>query len=187
MTRIKFILLTAALLPLSAVAKPLRQAVKDVIRPLPDGCVRLTNFFENDILNSEQHWNKGVLPYKGLVEFFRKGRPKFAVGEMWGKAVRSGAMYYRYTRDPMLRRILQATMKDLLTTVRSNGSISCTPVDEQPGSSGEVAVKPVKPTLPGTRMEFLVPTTDGYVRISDYASVNGWDGKRICTWMPVRK
>lgn len=136
MTRIKFILLTAALLPLSAVAKPPRQAVKDVIRPLPDGCVRLTNFFENDILNNELHWNKGVLPYKGLVEFFRKGRPKFAVGEMWGKAVRSGAMYYRYTRDPELRRILQATMKDLLTTVRSNGSISCTPVEEQPGSSG---------------------------------------------------
>lgn len=74
MRHIRLIILTAALLPLGAVAQPPRQAVRDVIRPLPDGCIRLTNFFENDIVNSERHWNKGVLPYKGLVDFFRKGR-----------------------------------------------------------------------------------------------------------------
>lgn len=61
MTRIRLMILTAALLPLGAVAQPQRQAVRDVIRPLPDGCIRLTNFFENDIVNSEQHWNKDVL------------------------------------------------------------------------------------------------------------------------------
>lgn len=131
---IKLIGLFAALLPLGVAAQ--HHAVKDVIRPLPDGCIQLTNFFENDIRNSEQHWNKGVLPYKGLVDFYRKGRSKFGLGEMWGKAVRSGAMYYRYNHDPELKRILQATMKDALSTVRSNGTIACVPVEKQPDSRG---------------------------------------------------
>lgn len=67
------------------------QKVHDAIRPLPAGAVRLDGFFENDIRNSIDHWNKGVVPYAAMVDFFRNGRSQFALGEMWGKAVRSGA------------------------------------------------------------------------------------------------
>jgi DUF1680 family protein len=42
-------------------------------------------------------------------------------------------MFYRYTHDPELKRILDETVQDLLTTQRPNGSISCTPEDNQPG------------------------------------------------------
>ena len=47
------------------------QTVTDRFAPLPAGAVRLTNFLENDIRNSIEHWNKGELPYREFVEFFR--------------------------------------------------------------------------------------------------------------------
>ncbi len=109
---------------------------RDKLAPLAPGSLKLTGYFENDIQNSLTHWNKGVLPYARIADFFRNGRAKFALGEMWGKAVMSGAMLYRYTHDPELKTILQATVKDILTTVRENGSISCVPVSEQPDGKG---------------------------------------------------
>ena len=112
------------------------QKVHDAIRPLPAGAVRLDGFFENDIRNSIDHWNKGVGPYAAMVDFFRNGRSQFALGEMWGKAVRSGCMFYRYTADPELKEILSQTVKDLLSTVRPNGSISCVPPEKQPDGPG---------------------------------------------------
>lgn len=112
------------------------QKVHDAIRPLPAGAVRLDGFFENDIRNSIDHWNKGVVPYAAMVDFFRNGRSQFALGEMWGKAVRSGCMFYRYTADPELKEILSQTVKDLLSTVRPNGSISCVPPEKQPDGPG---------------------------------------------------
>ena len=112
------------------------QKVHDAIRPLPAGAVRLDGFFENDIRNSIDHWNKGVVPYAAMVDFFRNGRSQFALGEMWGKAVRSGCMFYRYTADPELKEILSQTVKELLSTVRPNGSISCVPPEKQPDGPG---------------------------------------------------
>lgn len=106
------------------------------LTPLPPGAVRFTGFFENDIQNSITHWNKGVVPYAGFVQMFRTGRKVFAQGEMWGKAVRSGSMFYRYTQDPELKQILQKTVADLLTTKRANGSISCSEVSKQPDGPG---------------------------------------------------
>lgn len=102
----------------------------------PGRAVRLDGFFENDIRNSIDHWNKGVVPYAAMVDFFRNGRSQFALGEMWGKAVRSGCMFYRYTADPELKEILSQTVKDLLSTVRPNGSISCVPPEKQPDGPG---------------------------------------------------
>jgi DUF1680 family protein len=109
------------------------QTVNDRQTALPPGAVRLTGYLEKDIQNSIVHWNKGVVPYARFVDFFRKGAPQFALGEMWGKAVRSGCMFYRYTHDPELKRILDETVQDMLTAQRPNGSISCTPEDKQPG------------------------------------------------------
>ncbi|MBR4405023.1 MAG: hypothetical protein IKT30_01455, partial [Bacteroidaceae bacterium] len=61
------------------------------------------------------------------------------------------------------------------------------PVQVIADEEGTVAVQAVKPTLPGTRMEFIVPTTDGSIRMTDYASVNGWQGNKICTWLPRKQ
>jgi hypothetical protein len=36
-------------------------------------------------------------------------------------------------------------------------------------------------------MEFIVPTADGPIHMVDYASVNGWEGKHVCTWLPVKE
>ena len=67
--------------------------VEDVLRPLPPGAVTLTGGLEADLQRCIQHWQKEAVPYPQLVEFFRSGHPQFALGEMWGKAVRSGAMF----------------------------------------------------------------------------------------------
>ena len=123
------------LLPAWAGGEGLKR-VDDVFTPLPAGSVELTNYLENDIRNSIQHWQKEAVPYPRLVEFFRSGHPQFALGEMWGKAVRSGSMFYRYRADEELRQILAATVADLLSTTRSNGSISCAPPELQPESGG---------------------------------------------------
>ena len=112
------------------------QFVQDEYQPLPPGAVRLTGYLECDIQNSIEHWNKGVVPYEKLVDFFRYGRKQFALGEMWGKAVRSGCMFYRYTQDSQLKDILDKTVRDLLTTERENGSVSCVPPSQQPDGPG---------------------------------------------------
>ncbi|GAA4316141.1 hypothetical protein GCM10023143_27900 [Compostibacter hankyongensis] len=110
--------------------------VHDVLLPLPAAAVHLNGYLQNDIENSLLHWNKGVVPYAGFVETFRKGRDFFAQGEMWGKAVRSGCMLYRYTQDPELKKMLQATVNDLISTRRPNGSISASVVSKQPDGPG---------------------------------------------------
>ncbi|MDR1518010.1 MAG: glycoside hydrolase family 127 protein [Dysgonamonadaceae bacterium] len=109
--------------------------VEDRQFPLPPGSIKLSGFLENDIQNSIEHWNKGVVPYADMVDFFRNGRKQFALGEMWGKSVRSACMFYRYTQDTELKRIIDTTVADLLTTERQNGSISCVPPEQQPEMS----------------------------------------------------
>ena len=60
------------------------------------------------------------------------------------------------------------------------------PVQVIADEAGTVKIVRVKPVLEGTRMEWLVPTANGDIRMSDYSSVNAWDGSRICTWLPSR-
>lgn len=114
------------------------QAIKvnDVFEPLADGQVQLTNYFQNDILNSIEHWNKGVVPYRKLMDFYVNGAPKFALGEMWAKAVRSGSMLYGYTHDAELKAILEQTVEEVFGVVRSNGTIATVPPDKQPYGKG---------------------------------------------------
>jgi DUF1680 family protein len=129
-----FVLMAGIVVLLSA-CKP-ETKIKDTFTPLPANSIRFDGYFEEDIQNSIEHWNKGVVPYDSLVDLFRNGRHFFAQGEMWGKAVRSGCMFYRYNQDPELKKILKATVYDLLSTIRPNGSISCSEISAQPDSKG---------------------------------------------------
>ncbi|MDR2148278.1 MAG: glycoside hydrolase family 127 protein, partial [Tannerella sp.] len=120
-------------------ASTLSAQVKDQLIPLPPNSIHLSGYLEEDIQKSMENWNKGAVPYEKFVDFFRNGRPQFALGEMWGKSVRSGCMFYRYTQDPELKRIMETTVNDLLTTQRSNGSFSCVEPEKQPdGPSGDL-------------------------------------------------
>lgn len=110
--------------------------VKDVIKPLPPHTVHLDGLFNEAIHRSVNQWIKASVPYAALVNKFRNGRSFFAQGEMWGKAVRSGCMFYRYTQDPELKNILALTVKDMMSTMRPNGSISCSEVEDQPDGPG---------------------------------------------------
>lgn len=110
--------------------------VSDAFHPLGDGQVQLTNYFQADILNSIEHWNKGVVPYRKLMDFYVKGAPVFALGEMWAKAVRSGSMLYGYTHDAALKSILEQTVEEVFGVVRSNGTIATVPPERQPYGKG---------------------------------------------------
>lgn len=50
--------------------------------------------------------------------------------------------------------------------------------------NGYVDVTPVPPTLRTARMQFRVPTSDGFIQMVDYASVDNWTAKHVCTWLP---
>lgn len=132
---LKAALLFCALCAATTSAAVERMRINDEIRPLPAGAIQMSGYLEEYIQKSINNWNKGKLPYHEFVNFFRThAAPQFALGEMWGKAVRSGCMFYRYTHDAELKSILDKTVADLLTTQDANGSISCTPSDKQPGS-----------------------------------------------------
>lgn len=132
---LKAALLFCALCAATTSAAVERMRINDEIRPLPTGAIQMSGYLEEYIQKSINNWNKGKLPYHEFVDFFRShAAPQFALGEMWGKAVRSGCMFYRYTHDAELKSILDKTVADLLTTQNANGSISCTPADKQPGS-----------------------------------------------------
>ena len=118
------------------IAQAVSAQVQDIYTPLADHSVHLHDDLENDIQNSIAHWSKGVVPYSGFVKTFKTGREYFAQGEMWGKAVRSGAMLYRYTHDPELKKLLDATVTDLLSAIRTNGSISASEIAKQPDGPG---------------------------------------------------
>lgn len=132
---LKAALLFCALCAATTSAAIERMRITDEMRPLPAGAIQMSGYLEEYIQKSINNWNKGKLPYHEFVNFFRThAAPQFALGEMWGKAVRSGCMFYRYTHDAELKSILDKTVADLLTTQDANGSISCTPADKQPGS-----------------------------------------------------
>jgi hypothetical protein len=122
--------------------------VRDAMDVLPGGAVRFSGFFDRYIELSRERWIEGALPYAALADFFAAGRPlegegqqveMFAAGEMWGKAVRSACLFYRYKPDLRLRDVLTSTVYDLLSKRRANGALSCSPVDRQPdGPMGDL-------------------------------------------------
>lgn len=108
---------------------------KEPMFPLQPNSIHLSGYLEDYIQLSIEKWNKGGIPYNEFANFFREGRPQFALGEMWGKSVRSACLFYRYTQDQELKHILDETVKDLLSTQRENGSISCVEIENQPEES----------------------------------------------------
>ena len=131
----KSIAFLAALSLCAAVFAQGQRKVENVMEPLPSGAVTLTDYFENDIRKSVENWAKGVMPYDSVVEFFRTGRKQFALGEMVGKAIRTNALMYTYTRDEELRDLTKDVVYSLIGTMKPNGSISCTAVENQPGGT----------------------------------------------------
>ena len=58
------------------------------------------------------------------------------------------------------------------------------PVAIRADENGMVAVERIAPILPTHRVEFRVPTESGFITMCDYASVDGWKGKHVQTWLP---
>ena len=101
--------------------------------PAP-GAVKLEGYWADKIDIGVQNHLK-VLHYPGTVDYFRNRTNPFAAGEFWGKTVRSACLSYQYKPDPELKKILDQTVADLLTTQTADGCISTRTYDEQPKSS----------------------------------------------------
>ncbi len=61
------------------------------------------------------------------------------------------------------------------------------PVSIVAGEGGVVDVRKVAPEREGTRLQFIVPTTSGPIKMVDYSSVDCWEGTHVQTWLPVLK
>lgn len=109
---------------------------KDCFTLAPQKTIKLNGYLDNYIQKSIQNWSKKKVPYNAFADFFSEGRPIFASGEMWGKAVRSACLFYWYTNDTELKTILDTSITYILTKEKSNGSISCSAIEEQPDSEG---------------------------------------------------
>ncbi len=109
--------------------------VQDVFSPLPGGNAVMDGYFDDDIRLSQDNWAKGVMPYEKVIEFFRTGREQFALGEMIGKSLRANSLLWRYTRDRELKKITRDAVYSLMAAAKPNGSISCTPLENQPGDN----------------------------------------------------
>ena len=108
----------------------------DSLSPLASGDVALNGGLARYMERSKAGWILGDVPYHEFARFFRDGRPKFATGEMWGKFVRAGCMFYRYAHDEAIKARMKECVADILAAERSNGSISCTPAEAQPDGRG---------------------------------------------------
>ena len=110
------------------------QAVTDVLHPPAPGAVKLQGYWAHKIeIGVKNHLKK--LHYPGLVDYFRTRPNPFAAGEFWGKTVRSACRSYQYQPDPELKKILDQTVADLLSTQTPDGCISTCTYDHQPKSS----------------------------------------------------
>ena len=133
--------LTVAALTLSAAVTyaAMCASAADVFTPLPSGAMALNAGLDRDIRKSIDGWILGDVPYHDFSRLFREGRPKYATGEMWGKFVRSGCMFYRYSRDEAIKARMKECVAEILAAERENGSISCSPVKAQPdGRNGDL-------------------------------------------------
>jgi DUF1680 family protein len=118
-------------MPLSSSVKP---AVHDVLRATAPGAVKLSGYFDHKIdLSVQNHLKK--LSYPRLVDYFRNRPNPFAAGEFWGKTVRSACLSYQYHPDAELKKLLDATVADLLSTQTPDGCISACDYEHQPKSS----------------------------------------------------
>ena len=110
--------------------------VKDIFEPLEPGAVQLGGRLGAAFDLSYRNWALGDIPYHAFAEFFRSGRPQFATGEMWGKYVRSLAIFYRARPSAELKARLDDAVRDILSTERPDGSISCDAPEARPVPKG---------------------------------------------------
>ncbi len=113
---------------------PVSLTLSDALTPPAPGAVTLNPFFTQRIQLSVDHHLK-VLNYTKLVDYFRNRTNPFASGEFWGKTVRSVCLTYQYNNDPELKKILDDTVADLLSTQTPDGCISARTYPQQPKSS----------------------------------------------------
>ena len=109
-------------------------AVTDVQHAPAPGSVTLNPAFRQRVARGVSNHLK-ALDYPKLVDYFRERPNPFAAGEFWGKTVRSVCLTYQYQRDPALKALLDATVRDLLSTQTADGALSTRTDDEQPKSS----------------------------------------------------
>ena len=114
--------------------KPAAPVTRDVFYRAGNGAIALKGGFDGLIRRGVEHQLK-ALDYTKLVDFFRKRANPFAAGEFWGKTVRAACLSYQYRPDPELKRILDATVADLLSAQTPDGCISTRSYPEQPKQS----------------------------------------------------
>lgn len=143
-------------------------SVSDTLRPPAPGTVKLTGYWANKIGLGVENLLKKI-DYSKTVDFFRLRPTPFASGEFWGKMMRAACLSYQYRPDPELKKILDASVADLLSTQTPDGCISTCSYENQPKSSDLWERKYV---LLGLQQYYQIEprkdVLDAMVRLADY-------------------
>ena len=105
---------------------------KHTNRIQPPGSIRLKGMIGTALQKTIANRLKKI-NYKELVEIFRQRNETDDSWrcEFWGKIVRSTILAWKNTNDPELLEIIEATVKDLLSTQTPDGCISSYPEERQ--------------------------------------------------------
>ena len=119
--------------------EPVENKVDDVQTMLEEGSVKLEGVTDKAALLTQNEELK-KLDWKRLVDPFRYKQDTNPEtwqnwrGEFWGKYVRGACFTYAYTQDEELYKMIEDTVRDLLTTQEPSGRISSNATDNELGT-----------------------------------------------------
>ena len=87
----------------------------------------VANFIQRNQICEVNLWNKFVKQYKEFVD----GPDRRWRGEYWGKMMRGASMIVGYTKDKGMYRVLENTVKDMLSAEDEHGRFSTYSVDKE--------------------------------------------------------
>ncbi|MFR1517940.1 MAG: beta-L-arabinofuranosidase domain-containing protein [Clostridia bacterium] len=109
--------------------------IPDAFHTLPAGSWHFTGDFDRAIRFVQEKQLKNAAVWKQLADPFRTGcadDENFGWrGEYWGKLMRGACLTYAYTQDETLYEILEASVRDLLSTQDSGGRFSTYSTDRE--------------------------------------------------------
>ncbi|MCI8497296.1 MAG: hypothetical protein HFE85_03460 [Clostridiales bacterium] len=132
------------LMPMGSLAAPADDAaynqqapaVSDAFYQLPDGSWDYSGYLDEAIRYIEEIQLKDSGLWSQFVQQFRDHTDSLTSGwswrgEFWGKMMRGASMTYQYTGDAELYAVLEASVRDLLTTQDELGRISAHSVETE--------------------------------------------------------
>lgn len=109
------------------------EKIQNALSPLAPGAVRYRGYLDGMIRFPIGHQLLDEATWKMFVDQFRlhSDSDNCWRGEYWGKMMRGGCMTYACTKDGALYRVLEESVRDLLSTQDERGRITTYPAEKE--------------------------------------------------------